>query len=258
MALPVIAKVALLATGLGVGGTLAYKAHAKAKGLPAKPTGKGGVLPPAQGGNPAPPGVPPQSVPVSPPGAPQQPGIVTPPPNSASASDPVHAAAAALVQYLISNPCTQQSFAACSSFQGAFNAVSSTKLVVDGKYGPKSQAALQSVIAPAIAPPNCFPETGATAAVPMNPAPPPNPNVDVYTAASNLVAMKTIPRAAIAQVTTFQHAWNAHGGSTHLVEDGKYGPLSQGALQATINAMGSGQAAPKNPYGPAPTSIPTF
>ncbi len=243
---PVIAKVGLAALATGVAGTLVYNHKNPKKPIklswPKKPAPKpsGGLTP------------------VTPPGKPQPPGIVLPPPHSASGDDPVHAAAAALVQAIQGmGSAPTGSFAACSNFQGAFNAVSSTKLATDGIYGPKSQAALQSVITPAVAPPNML-GTGATAATPAVPAPPPDTSVDVFTAASNLVAMGSIPKASIAAVTTFQHAYNGHGPAQALTEDGKYGPMSQAALQSVINAMGSGQSAPKNPYGAALPSIPTF
>src|SRR5208282_4766748 len=53
-------------------------------------------------------------VPIAPPGVPQTPGVIAPPSVSAPAGDPVHSAAAALLQYLNSNPPTQGAFAACS------------------------------------------------------------------------------------------------------------------------------------------------
>ena len=197
---------------------------------------------------------------VTPPGTPQPPGIVIPPPVSAPATDPVHSAAADLLTYLNTNPVPSQSpIAAVSNFQGAFNRVStSTTLAVDGLYGAKTQAALQAIITPAVAPANFFPASGATSAVPSTPAAPPDTSVDVNSAAEALVSMGSIPKASISAVTTFQHAYNSHSPTQQLTEDGKYGPLSQAALQSVLNFNGGGEKAPNNPYGAAPTTIPTF
>lgn len=200
--------------------------------------------------------------PVAPPGVPQPPGTVEPPYNpTVPATDPVHAAAAKLMSTLSGMSATQQPFADCSNFQGAFNATTpppSTPLATDGRYGPKTQAALQSVVAPAFAPSNFFPSSGANSAVPSAGAAPANPNVDVNTAANTLVAYgSSIQKGSLSDVTTFQHAYNLTGPAQPLTEDGKYGPMSQAALQSVLNASGSGAQAPSNGYGPVGT-IPMF
>lgn len=46
----------------------------------------------------------------------------------------------------------------------------------------------------------------------------------------------------IAQVTAFQTAWNSSGNGSTLVIDGKYGPLTRGALQAVMTTIGKGAA----------------
>jgi hypothetical protein len=87
-------------------------------------------------------------------------------------ADPdVQAAASALMDYLQTNGCTQNSFAECSTFQSAANSAGLTPPIkVDGKYGPCTQEALQAVInagwaatgnsgPPQLAPASCFPGT---------------------------------------------------------------------------------------------------
>jgi hypothetical protein len=46
----------------------------------------------------------------------------------------------------------------------------------------------------------------------------------------------------ITQVTAFQTAWNTSTLGSTLAVDGKYGPLTRGALQAAMNAAGTGSA----------------
>jgi hypothetical protein len=57
-------------------------------------------------------------------------------------------AASALTQFLNSTGCVTTSFTQCSTFQSAYNAAGGGNqvLVVDGLYGPATQAALQEVI----------------------------------------------------------------------------------------------------------------
>jgi hypothetical protein len=83
--------------------------------------------------------------------------------------------------------------------------------------------------------------------------------VDVYSAANVLVDMGSIGTASDSRVTTFQHAYNAHSPQVQLVEDGKYGPMSEAALQSVLDYAASiGQAmdapqAPANGFGPMGT-----
>jgi hypothetical protein len=49
---------------------------------------------------------------------------------------------------------------------------------------------------------------------------------------------------AITQVSTFQTAWNTAALGPTLTVDGKYGPLTRGALQSVMNAEGTGTAPP--------------
>jgi hypothetical protein len=55
------------------------------------------------------------------------------------------------------------------------------------------------------------------------------------------------------QVSDFQTAWNDSGNGGLLKVDGKYGPLTRGALQTVMNIAGKG-AAPHDCFSPAPTS----
>jgi hypothetical protein len=73
-------------------------------------------------------------------------------------------AASALIAYLRANGCTTNSFQACTDFQAAWNAAGGGTLVVDGKYGPATEAALQGVLnqtqnPPEAAPASCFSNT---------------------------------------------------------------------------------------------------
>jgi hypothetical protein len=52
------------------------------------------------------------------------------------------------------------------------------------------------------------------------------------------------------QVSTFQTAWNTAANGTTLAVDGLYGPLTRAALQAVMNAEGTGLA-PKDCVTPA-------
>ena len=68
-------------------------------------------------------------------------------------------AAGALVDWLAANGCTQGSIPACATFQAQYNQEGQVNLVVDGKYGAQTQAALGRVLAingAGTAPPNCF------------------------------------------------------------------------------------------------------
>lgn len=64
-------------------------------------------------------------------------------------------------------------------------------------------------------------------------------------AAADLIAWLTVNtcvQTAVPQVTAFQTAWNTAGIGPTLVVDGKYGPLTRGALQSVMNAEGKGTA----------------
>ncbi len=187
--------------------------------------------------------------PITPPGTPQPPGPVVLPSPPALIPDSLHVSAAVLLTAVMTMSPTQAAFPQCLAFQQAYNATGpSMALATDGKYGPKTQAALQSIMAPAVAPGNFFPSATQVPGPPV-PAPAPTTGVTVQDAAAVLVAMGSIPKASDGRVTTFQHAYNAHPVSLKLAEDGKYGPLSQAALQSVLDYVGNGQTAPKNPYG---------
>ena len=67
---------------------------------------------------------------------------------SVSVTTNVSNAASALTQFLNSTGCVSTPFTQCSDFQTAYNAAGggNQTLVVDGYYGPATQAALQEVI----------------------------------------------------------------------------------------------------------------
>jgi hypothetical protein len=227
--------------------------YAATKGL-VKPPHSVPLLNPGNAAGPA--------TPVTPPGIPQPPGIVMVPPAPSPSSD-LDQAAAALVTFLNSNPPTQDSIPVCVQFQQLYNQSKPAQaLATDGLYGPKTQAALQASIAPAVAPGNYFP-SDSQVAPPTVSAAPPTLNVDVLSAANVLLQMSSIGKESDSNVTTFQHAYNGHNPSPQLVEDGKYGPMTQAALQSVIDwASSQGQAmasdtAPPNGYG-AMASEPVF
>lgn len=60
---------------------------------------------------------------------------------------------------------------------------------------------------------------------------------------------------AVSQVTAFQTAWNSSGNGATLVVDGKYGPLTRGALQAVMTTIGKG-VAPADCFTPAGAVVP--
>lgn len=61
-------------------------------------------------------------------------------------------------------------------------------------------------------------------------------------------------QSSVAQVSAFQTAWNSSGNGATLVVDGKYGPLTRGALQAVMNTIGKGTA-PADCFTPTTTAI---
>jgi hypothetical protein len=67
----------------------------------------------------------------------------------------------------------------------------------------------------------------------------------------------------VPQVAAFQTQWNAANPTNPLVVDGKYGPLTRGALQNVMSTTGQGTAPPDcftpggvPPSPPAPTPAP--
>lgn len=46
----------------------------------------------------------------------------------------------------------------------------------------------------------------------------------------------------VSQVSAFQTAWNSSGNGSSLTVDGKYGPLTRGALQSVMTSIGKGTA----------------
>ena len=187
---------------------------------------------------------------LTPPGVPQPAGQLLSLPPVTNPSDALTTAAAALMQGIQTgsvgasfNPLTQ-------GFQSAFNANAkpTTPLKVDGKYGPKCHAALQSVVAPAIAP---MASAAHPVVVPATPAAAPMLGVNPQQAASDLLTFFAAgaQKGSLPQVSTFQAAWNSSGSTPPLVVDGKYGGKAQAALQGLLTWMGSGQPAPQNLYG---------
>jgi hypothetical protein len=201
--------------------------------------------------------------PVAPPGVPQPGGAVAIPVSPAvQDGDGLHNAARNLLTSLGTTGASTAKNPMVSLFQSAYNTTNPpTRLKPDGVYGVKTQAALQSVIAPAAAP---SPAPGATVSTgpvrvqtPPVVAAPPIGNVDINSAASTLAALVAIPKTSDRRVSTFQAAYNMTPGVQHLAVDGKYGGATQGALQAVLDSLGTGMQAPKNPFGPM-VSAPGF
>jgi len=202
-------------------------------------------------------GVPPQAViGLTPPGVSQPPGVVVSLPPVRVVPPALHDAAAELLSQLLAGAPAP---GVTSGFQSHFNALArpAVKLAVDDRYGPKTQAALQSVVTPAVAPPGSVGPTGlplVPVALPAQPAPQPNPAiVDVFQAAADLAQALAGGgrKGSIPQVATFQAAWNARpSASPRLVPDARYGPNTQAALAAVLAASDSGDVAPQNAYGP--------
>ncbi len=236
----------IIGSVLGVGGVWAYE-HFKAK--PTHPS----IAPP---GHPVP-GLPTSGpaapVGLTPPGVPQPPGQVISLPPVKAPADPLQVAAAALMQGLQNGTVGTGPSPLTQSFQSAYNAYAkpSVPLGVDAKYGPKSQAALQSVVTPAIAPQASLAHPVVSPAVPAAPA---NPTItNPQQAASDLLTFfaSGAKKGSFPQVSTFQAAWNSVPGNTPLIVDGKYGANGQAALQGLLTWMGTTTPAPKNAYGAA-------
>jgi hypothetical protein len=200
--------------------------------------------------------------PITPPGLPQPSGVIaipSPPASSSAANDPLHQAARTLLTKLSGMAPSKAPFPECRAFQNTWNLSNpSTRLNPDGKYGGKCQAALQSLIAPAIAPANFFP--GGTAPVasgggpvvvakPLVPVAPATPGMTLSQAATILAAAANPGKASDTRVRSFQNAYNLTPGVTHLVPDGKYGGSTQGALQSVLDFLGGGLQAPPNAFG---------
>lgn len=211
---------------------------------------------------------------ITPAGKPQPPSIVIsqPPMPTEVVSSALHDAAAHLIQLGERQSLkTTVSDATVLAFQKAYNANRPpVALALDGKYGPKCQAALQSVVSPAVAPvPNAPPGMPiAVVAAPTGGVAAANPALvnNVLEAGNNLARYfaGTGKKGSFGPVTTFQTAWNQHRSNKPLVVDGKYGPSGEAALQAVFNwsasdAGGPPNAAPKNAYGariPVPVFVP--
>jgi hypothetical protein len=79
----------------------------------------------------------------------------------------LQAAAQALVSRLQMQGCTTAIFDECSAFQTAYNNAGGA-ITLDGKYGPQTQAALQTVLTTldgSTAPANCFGTTGGNSSI---------------------------------------------------------------------------------------------
>jgi hypothetical protein len=187
------------------------------------------------------------TAPIQPAGIPQPAGYVSlpaPPPTTTS----LQSAAQNLVTYLARTTPGKASVPAVQAFQTAYNMSGpSTTLKSDGIYGPKTQAALQSVMGGAPAPAHFVP-SGAVAAPPLIPAAKPIAGVSVTGAAQVLANLTSIPKTSDSRVSTFQNAYNQYA-AVHVIADGKYGGATQGALQSVLDFMGTGGQAPKNPFG---------
>lgn len=201
--------------------------------------------------------------PIAPPGVPQPGGaIAIPVAPAVQDGNALHNAARNLLTSLGTTGASTAKNPMTSLFQSAYNATNPpTKLKADGLYGAKTQAALQSVIAPAIAP---TPAAGATVSTgpvrvqtPPVVAAAPIGNVDINSAATALSALVAIPKTSDRRVSTFQSTYNMTPGVQHLAVDGKYGGATQGALQAVLDSLGTGIQAPKNPFGPM-VAAPSF
>jgi hypothetical protein len=166
----------------------------------------------------------------------------------ASLTDPdLQAAASALMDYLQTNGCTQNSFAECMAFQAAANAAGFTPPIkVDGKYGPCTQVALQAVIdagwdatgnsGPSqSAPTSCFPGSCVNGKF----------IVDLTAAAQNAVsAINNDPNyctdvshpgsAVNTAVHEFKVSWNNSGNSPKLPYNGQYDDNTASALSQVL------------------------
>ena len=193
---------------------------------------------------------------VTPPGAPQPAGtILLPPSPVVNDGDALHTAARALLTTLAATPPSKEFVPAVAVFQQAYNGRGPVvKLKPDGKYGGKCQAALQSVIAPAVAPTSAYGALLAGAPGPVRvarppvTAAPPMTNVGINQAATVLASAAGLTKSSDPRVSTFQRAYNLTPGVLHLVEDGKYGGSTKTSLQSVLNWLGQGGMAPPSPF----------
>lgn len=174
----------------------------------------------------------------------------------------MHDVAAALLERAKRGLSESEVSSEAHAFQQAYNQTNpKVTLSVDGKYGPKTQAALQSVISPAGAPP-ALSKHGRVQASPVAPPadvaaePDDAMSQDIQTSAANLSDFFASGAAmgSFTPVATFQRAWNQVKPNDLLVENGQYGPKVEAALNAVIsyyeNTQGlTMQPAPANPYG---------
>jgi len=200
---------------------------------------------------------------IAPPGTAQDPGTVVSLPGlpamSAAQMATLQMSAASLLQSLNTGGLVTTSTSPVLAFQSTWNASGGLALQTDGIYGSKTQAALQTVIAPAVAPSNILP---AQPPVSLPAAVVPavsNPLPDVLTAANAILTDYPSggDRTSTQDNANFQTAWNQLNPATHLTVDGLYGPLTAAALQSVLNNAGTGQTAPGNAYG-AVGAIPAY
>jgi len=203
------------------------------------------------------------TAPIQPAGVPQPRGMVQTPAPPAPSAALTNAARAVLTYFATSQP-ARGSVPQVKTFQSLYNSNGpQMPLNPDGIYGPKTQAALQSVVGSAPVPAHILPVT-VMAAPPAIPAAKPVAGFDVTGAATILANMAAtqsgsrFPKTSDKRVSTFQAAYNTTPGVLHLAVDGKYGPGTQAALQSVLNWMGTGMQAPDNPFGAPPKSIPTY
>lgn len=145
------------------------------------------------------------------------------------------------------------------AFQQSFNdSKPLTELLVDGFYSSKTQAALQSVISPAIAPDAV--NGTALVVIPSKPAELPHPidsdNIDMAATGLQMYFQKNgVSQGSIPEVVTFQTAWNDHHNNQPVIPDGIYGASTELALQSYLTYRKDPMTAPKNAYGPPDKAI---
>jgi hypothetical protein len=216
---------------------------------------------------------------ITPKGVPQPADALVSLPPVVKPADPLQDAAARLLQWIRVNGIQpNRKVVEVASFQKAYNthAKPKTPLATDGVYGSKTQAALQAVITPEVAPsllsapskvvdpvtpgpvepPLVAP---APVVVPKEPAPSAiAASVDnIELAATKLIALPP-KKGSFEPVRSFQLAWNAHTKNAPVISDGMYGPNTQLILQAYLNWEGKGRKAPANAYGKVTKSPPTY
>lgn len=187
--------------------------------------------------------------------------IVAQPKAPRAVADQLHDVAAALLQRAAEGLNESDVSPEVSAFQASYNAVHPvTPLHVDGRYGKKTQAVLQSVIAPAAAPAPLGAARRAPFVAPPSPkaAAPSSSASDINGAVNGVLRLFSdrASQGSFSEVTAFQNAWNALKADNPLVANGIYNPKTEAALNAVLayvahtNNMSTGQA-PPNAYGPA-------